>query len=1285
MKSHSAINRIYRLVWSAALGVWLAVAENVKGCGKGGSARSRVAVCSQTATAGFTLHAICRGALALVGAVAFVGTPALAGPVGGVVAVGAGSISQSAGATTINQASQRLAIDWSSFSTAAGESVVFNQPNAQAIVLNRITGSSPSTMLGSLSANGQVFILNPNGVLFGAGAQVNVGGLVASTLSMSNADFVAGNHVFTSAADSRGRVTNQGTLTAARGGYIALLAPEVRNEGVVSATRGTALLAAGNKVTLYLNNGSLLGYSIDQGAFNALAENRQLIEANGGQVLMSARAADAVSSAMVNNTGVIEARTLQNQGGRILLVGDMTTGQVNISGTLDASAPQGGNGGFIETSAARVTVANGAVVTTAAPQGNAGNWLIDPTDYTIAATGGDINGTTLAANLGSGNVTIQTAAAGAGNGDIFVNEAVTWNAATQLTLNAQRNIAINQAITAQNAAGRLALEYGQAAVAAGNTATYNVSAAVNLQAGNNFSTRLGSDGATLGYQVITALGAQGSNTNADLQGLNGAVGSRYVLGADIDASATSGWNGGLGFAPLFFDGTLDGLGHTVTGLTVNRPAENNVGLFGTVGATAAIRNLRVAGGSITGIENVGGLAGQSAGSISNSASSAAVNGQASVGGLVGLNNGSVTTSSASGAVTADSADDNYKGVGGLVGASFGAISGSFATGTVTGPRDAGGLVGRNDFGGSIGTSSASGNVSGSGLGGIFSAGGLVGYSPGLVRESYASGNVSGNVYVGGFGGFVPGSVTNAYATGAVSGDSRIGGLIGSSGGVVSNTYATGAVSGDTIVGGLMGESSGSIRTSYATGSVAGTATVGGLVGSNTGAIGNSYWNTATSGQTTGVGTGNTTGATCRTTAQMTQLASFAGFSISATGGTRNVWRIYEGISNPLLRGFMAGLVLADTTVTYNSATQTGAAVAPTVTPTGTRTGTSASGRNVGTYTSASNQQGYDISGGRLTIDQAALTISSTNVSRVYDGTLAAAGTAMAAGGTSSFGDTLTGGNFSFIDRNAGTGRVVTVSGVTVNDGNNGANYAVTYADNTASTITRRALVVNAAGVDRIYDGTTTATVSLLDNRVAGDALALSNASANFADRNAGTGKVVNVAGINVTGSDAGNYSFNTTASTTASIAPRALTVTANNDTRFFSGAPYTGGNGVAFSGFAPGDTAADVRGNPAYTGSSQGAVAPGRYTITPGGLSSASGNYALGYANGVLTVSLVNQGNAALGNAALTGAYASALLSVADTELPDDAQRSVAGGKPVVELVDCGVRLPATLNTRPCE
>ena len=137
-------------------------------------------------------------------------------------------------------------------------------------------GQAPSHILGNLRANGQVFVLNPNGVLFGSTAQVNVNGLVASSLSLNDADFLAGSYTFRTTG-AAGSVINQGALTAANGGYLALLAPEVRNEGVISATLGTALLAAGDTVTLHLHNGSLLSYTIDQGTLNALAENKNLI------------------------------------------------------------------------------------------------------------------------------------------------------------------------------------------------------------------------------------------------------------------------------------------------------------------------------------------------------------------------------------------------------------------------------------------------------------------------------------------------------------------------------------------------------------------------------------------------------------------------------------------------------------------------------------------------------------------------------------------------------------------------------------------------------------------------------------------------------------------------------------------------------------------------------------------------------------------------------------------------------------------------------------------------
>ena len=157
-------------------------------------------------------------------------TQALAGPAGGEITAGAGTINQSGNTTLINQTSPKLSINWADFSIPANEAVRFNQPNSASVVLNRVLGQSVSQIYGALSANGQVFILNPNGVLFGNGSQVNVGGLVASTLSLNNDDFMAGKFSFSNNGNS-GTVLNKGNLTASQSGYIAMLAPQVINEG----------------------------------------------------------------------------------------------------------------------------------------------------------------------------------------------------------------------------------------------------------------------------------------------------------------------------------------------------------------------------------------------------------------------------------------------------------------------------------------------------------------------------------------------------------------------------------------------------------------------------------------------------------------------------------------------------------------------------------------------------------------------------------------------------------------------------------------------------------------------------------------------------------------------------------------------------------------------------------------------------------------------------------------------------------------------------------------------
>ncbi|MCD6060190.1 MAG: filamentous hemagglutinin family outer membrane protein [Moraxellaceae bacterium] len=232
--------------------------------------------------AGAVFHRSALGAAVLLA----LASAAQALPQDGSVIAGSGSIGTAGNAMTVTQHTQKLIIDWQGFGIAAGESVQFIQPGSDAVALNRVLGNNASAIFGSLSANGQVFLVNPNGILFGSGAQVNVGGLVASTLGISNNDFLAGNYSF---AGSGGSVVNQGALTAADGGVIALLAPEVRNEGIIVAKEGSIGLGAGTRVTLGFANGFTL--EVEESALNAVIENRHALRAEGGAWMPAARRA----------------------------------------------------------------------------------------------------------------------------------------------------------------------------------------------------------------------------------------------------------------------------------------------------------------------------------------------------------------------------------------------------------------------------------------------------------------------------------------------------------------------------------------------------------------------------------------------------------------------------------------------------------------------------------------------------------------------------------------------------------------------------------------------------------------------------------------------------------------------------------------------------------------------------------------------------------------------------------------------------------------------------------
>ncbi len=281
---------------------------------------------------------------------------ALAGPTGGQVVAGSGTIARPDAVTTlIQQQSQSLAIDWTGFDVAAHEQVRFQQPSSSAAVLNRIFNELPSQIHGSIQANGQVFIMNPNGVVFGPGARVEVGGLMASSLDIDIADFMNGNYRFSASGGGvPGAVINRGLIEAATGGGVALLGGAVRNDGVIIADLGYVLMGAGRQALVDFDGDGLIRFHVD-GAFledpagqgigqdtnrnsdqGGTVVNTGEIRADGGQVLLSAVVARGIVDRAVNNEGIIRAASIDRSSGTVTL--SALGADVENSGTIDVSA-----------------------------------------------------------------------------------------------------------------------------------------------------------------------------------------------------------------------------------------------------------------------------------------------------------------------------------------------------------------------------------------------------------------------------------------------------------------------------------------------------------------------------------------------------------------------------------------------------------------------------------------------------------------------------------------------------------------------------------------------------------------------------------------------------------------------------------------------------------------------------------------------------------------------------------------------------------------------------------
>lgn len=1172
------MNKVFSIVWSYSLQAWAVVSEKTTRRGKGTKSIRRV------------FGAVASAALS---SVTYAATPpSNALPSNGKVVAGQIGISQSTNRMDIHQSSQQGIINWQSFNIGSDATVNFIQPSRDSATLNRVTSGGASQILGNLNANGQVFVINPNGVLFGQNARVDVGGLVASSLDIANDDFMARRYEF-SAQQSSGAVVNQGELL---GRYVALLAPEVRNEGVVIARQGTVAMAAGDLITLSISGDRLIDVQVSKAQFDSLVENRHLIEAEEGLVILSAQSAAGLLGQTVN-TGSVSATGIVNDGGKVRLVAssevshsgaifvdggshghggeaillaslDNSDSKTVVSGSVSArGGEEAGNGGFVETSANRVTISDSASITTRAANGRTGEWLIDPTDFTIGLNG-DIDASTLETQLASSNVTIQSVNGSEdGRGDIFVNEALSWGD-NQLTLSADRNIEINAPISV-TAGGGLNLEFGQAYSSAdffpeGN---YFVSAPVNLASGTHFTTKALRDGIVENYTVITDV--------SGLRAIESGMSGNYVLGADISVAGTS-WNplgnatADIVFGTTPFTGIFDGLGHTIDGLTrANSANGTGIGLFGQIGDS---NPFGAPGGVVLnlGLTNVN---------------------------LAGLSS-----------------------VGALAGANYGFVYNVYSTGTVTG-SDAVGLSTDDS---------------------VWRIGGLVGVNSGLIASSYSAVNVT--------------ATTGSQVLGGGS-DGGIGGLVGDNAGQIGDSYATGSVSGIRDVGGLVGyNASGTIDFSYASGLVTGSVNTGGLVGDifvvppgpfippTPDPVFNSYWNVTSSGQASSAGGGQGLMA-----AEMLQQSSFSGFDFT------NTWVMYDGISQPLLRSMLTPyyVTVNEQIKTYDgnafvgfTATESGSSRPAVITGAISFSGAGTAASNAGQYTVSvsglgltdagkQDQHGYLIKyvDGIVTIERAALTVTASDQKKTYGDSLtldtnAYTITGLAAGET--IGSvTLASAKASDTSTNAGTYAddiaASNASGGTFNQ----ANYDITYLAGDL-VVDKRAITVTANNQRKTYGdilnlGSSAFSVA---NLVAGETIGsvtLTSAKASDGGANAGT-YAGDIEASNASGGTFNEANYDITYLAGELRIDKALLTVVADDKKIVIG------NAIpaltqTISGFVNGETlsSSDVTGRGIATTSATLDSPVGRYSIASSAGTLASANYTFTYLGGTLTITQAPQ------------------------------------------------------------
>ncbi len=634
----SSLNHVFRSIWSEALGAWVAVSEVASARGK--RSGSRVVRVPNIAGVNEEIDDIHhhRFKFALLALACGLALDAQSNPMGGQVVNGQASFNTTGNTLTVTNTPGTI-INWQSFSINAAEVTRFQQQNAASTVLNRVVTNNPSVILGTLSSNGQVYLVNANGIMFGAGSTVDVAGMVATTLNLSDADFLAGRHNYTAVPGAQ-NVSNAGNINAQQAGYVYLIAPNVENSGVITAPNGEVLLAAGSEVQLVnsldpnlrvsitapagnaTNIGQLIAQSGSLGLFGTMVRNAGTVSADsavsqGGKIVFKASGTTILEAGSVTSATGASGGSIQVQGSNVGLIGNASVdasgnnggGTVLVGGdahganagvqnaqntfvdanvNIRADATQNGDGGKIIVWSDNITRAYGNLSAQGGANGGNGGFIETSGHYLdvtgITASGQATRGQAGTWLLDPWNVTIVGAPSADLNGT-FTGGTWTPNATGSTILNTTIEAALNGGTSVTITTNGTGLEAGDITVNAAINMTGATPATLTLQAANNIfiNQSISSNNVTpTALNLVLDHGATGSATLSNALNLSG---------GNLDVRSA----GAIGTGTL----NVQGWTTTLTGSLLASSLVINGGSLNLNGAATTLSSVTLTSGSLS--------------------------------------------------------------------------------------------------------------------------------------------------------------------------------------------------------------------------------------------------------------------------------------------------------------------------------------------------------------------------------------------------------------------------------------------------------------------------------------------------------------------------------------------------------------------------------------------------------------------------------------------------------------------------------------------------------------